>query len=74
MTLIKKSQLKNHLSSRSLKGRLGTDPIVQKNGVEIPVTPAEPQKAPTEMPPLTPPSSVLHSPSVLNHFQKPVDA
>jgi hypothetical protein len=45
MTLIKKSQLKNHLSSRSLKGRLGTDPIVQKkNGVEIPMTPAEPQK------------------------------
>jgi hypothetical protein len=47
---------------------------VQKNGVEIPMTPAEPQKAPTEMPPLTPPSSVLHSPSVLNHFQKPVEA
>jgi hypothetical protein len=74
MTLIKKSQLKNHFSSKSLKRRLGTDPVVQKNGVEIPVTPTEPQKAPTEMPPFTPPSSVLSSPSALNHFEKPVDA
>jgi hypothetical protein len=74
MTLIKKSDLKNHLSSKSLRNRLAADQIVKKNVVELPAIPAEPKKAPAEMPPFTPPASVLHSPSVLNHFQKTFDA
>ncbi len=61
MSPIRKSDLKNHLSRKSLQKRFATDPIVQGNTAEPPVSPIAPPKASPGATPLEPATSALRS-------------